>query len=425
MLALSKIPPHFEVVIERFEAASRAGRAPPIEQVLGKAHESDPVAQARLTWELVAIDLEYRWQSPHRRGPLLELYVKRLGAWATLDDLPAELIAEEYRVRQRFGDRPSHAEYAARFPRHGRALLEALAHVDLELSREYPLHKRARGETCGTPAAAGESASLLDYRDFAIRRLIAAGGMSRVYTAVQKSTQSPVALKVLNKSLARQPHSVRRFEREARIAAALAQNGVIGALGLGRFPDGGIFMAMRLIDGPDLTRLPEGVPLPPVRAVELVRRIATIVARMHERQWLHCDLKPSNVLVDSRGAPWLTDLAMAQPLAPTARAGDAEHHFALGGTPAFMAPEQFAGDAALLSPASDIFALGGVLFYLLTGRAPRDEQHWSPSTAAPVQWNLLESVDAPFRKVVQRCLTYNPRNRYPSCSELVRDLDGQ
>ena len=120
-------------------------------------------------------------------------------------------------------------------------------------------------------------------------------------------------------------------------------------------------MALRLIDGPDLTRLPEGVPLPPVRAVELVRRIATIVARMHERQWLHCDLKPSNVLVDSRGAPWLTDLAMAQPLAPTARAGDAEHHFALGGTPAFMAPEQFAGDAALLSPASDIFALGGVL----------------------------------------------------------------
>jgi serine/threonine-protein kinase len=241
--------------------------------------------------------------------------------------------------------------------------------------------------------------------------LIAAGGMSRVYTAVQKSSQQAVALKVLSKPLTRQPISVQRFIREARIAGELALPHIVSAQGLGRFPDGGYFMALRLIDGPDLTRLSVEPPLPEDRALDLVRRIALVVTQLHDAGWLHCDLKPSNVLLDSHGEPWLTDFAMAQPLLSGNNRPHDTDRFALGGTPAFMAPEQRHGDASLLSPATDIYGLGGILTYLLNGQPP---------TRSPE--NLPRRAESATVRILLRCLAEDRAERFASCREFIAAL---
>lgn len=409
MLSRRRLPPALEQVIERFEARARAGRALVIERVAADLEPLSILDRTNLFAELIAIDLEFRWQSPHRRGPLLEHYAKRLRLWETLDHVPLELITEEYRARQRFGDRPAHAEYMARFPRHGASLSNALAEVDAELSQEYPAAVHSARAAMPGHTAFTAAGSLVDYRDYAIRRLIAAGGMSRVYTAVQKSTQQPVALKVLNKQLLRHPLSVARFEREARIAAALDIPRVAKAHGLGRFPDGGYFLVQQLVDGPDLTRL-AGQPLDDHRAVELLSAITTLVAQLHHAGWIHCDVKPSNILIDTRVELWLIDLAMAQPWPPS-NDNSEEGHFAVGGTPAFMAPEQRAGDAKLLSPATDIYALGGVLHFLLTTKAP-----------AGGGASLLDQVETHYAQVVRRCLSAQPADRYQSCGDLLAAL---
>jgi serine/threonine protein kinase len=354
----------------------------------------------------------------------LEQYVKRIAQLGSLDSLPTELIAEEYRVRHRFGDRPSHAEYAARFPRHGRTVLNELSRVDADLRNEYadaPGANRRHGMTHGQSHHVGAGAAL-DYRDYAIRRLLGRGGMNRVYTAVQKSSGEAVALKVMNKELLRSERACLRFLREAKIGSQFSDPGLVNTHGVGRFPDGGYFMAMQLVDGSDLAHRPAQVQMSMDDAVASVEKIARLVEVLHRCGYLHCDLKPSNVLIDSRGQAWLTDFAMAQPIDHIRRrASDA---IAMGGTYAFMAPEQFDGDAAGLSAATDVFGLGGILFFLLTGKSPRSVDRFDSSTGDLPEIETTALRDSPdaIRQLVLRCVAPEPQQRIQSATELARQL---
>jgi serine/threonine protein kinase/tetratricopeptide (TPR) repeat protein len=210
-----------------------------------------------------------------------------------------------------------------------------------------------------------------------VRRLLGRGGMGVVYLAHDPELDRPVALKVPKLA---SPGAEERFLREARAAAAVTHPNLCPVFDVGR-ADGELYLAMAFIPGPTLTALlrQEG-PLPPARAAALAAGIAAGMAEAHRHGIIHRDLKPGNVLLNRHGEPVVTDFGLARrgPGADSTGDPDETGFFdprltrdgAVMGTPAYMSPEQAKGQVDQVGPASDIYALGAILFELLTGRQP-------------------------------------------------------
>lgn len=198
-----------------------------------------------------------------------------------------------------------------------------------------------------------------------LETLLGAGGMGRVYLARHSDLERRCAVKVLSPRAARgDVNYVQRFEQEGRAAAALNHPNIVVTHAIGE-ERGFHFLEMEYVAGGSLRQLlrDEG-PLPPLRATNLVTRIAEGLACAHRRGIVHRDLKPDNVMLSLTGVPKITDFGLAKRVHAEA-AGEVSD---LAGTPHFMAPELFTGGAA--SPASDVYALGVTFYLLLTGRLP-------------------------------------------------------
>jgi tRNA A-37 threonylcarbamoyl transferase component Bud32 len=412
---MSARPPNIvglEACLEAFETAWRGGPRPMIAAFWRTCHPpADPDERRELLLELIQVDLEYRWRSgkergrrPGARGPHLEWYNKQFAELGSLDALPLALVAEEYRVRRRWGDNPSHAEYAARFPRGGLFLIELLAGVDVALADEglsteataEPLDKRA-GRIPFDPDAP------LTISDYALKRQIGAGGMCKVYTAVQMSLDKPVAVKVLRKERLASELAVQRFRREARLTASLKHSGIVDVHGLGRLPGGGYFMVLDLVVGQDLSRL--GI-VPPPRAGRILASLAEILSHVHETGIIHCDLKPANVLVDAADNVFLTDFGLARRFGGGAPETVFDDHPA--GTLAYMAPEQIDSRFGAIGPWTDVYGLGGILHTLLFGQPPFV--------------GSVEEAHFPLSSLSRRCLCQDPVDRWKSVAELLDAL---
>jgi tRNA A-37 threonylcarbamoyl transferase component Bud32 len=347
-----------------------AGTGESIERFLSHIErEAPPHTLHELLLELIAVDLEMLWrrraQRGRRPGPRLENYLKRFPQLESLDELPPWLVAEEYRARCRWGDVPPKAEYVARFPRHGSKLAQSLAAVDDDLKSEGAATQTSPKQLIDFPAEPIDPEAPLFHGDYFLRRLIGAGGTCKVYTGVQRSLDKPVAIKVLKKSLLVDRFAVERFLNEARIAARLRHPAIVAVHGLGRFPDGGYFMVMDLIEGEDLARKAErGVS--PAEAALLTAQAAEAIAFCHAAGVIHADLKPSNLIADSRALVHLTDFGLAHLTSDSPQ--DASQIIA--GTAAYMAPEQIDPRWGKINLAVDIYALGAVLYTLLARRPP-------------------------------------------------------
>src|SRR5262245_39334060 len=212
---------------------------------------------------------------------------------------------------------------------------------------------------------------------YQIRRLLGGGGMGVVYLAHDPELDRLVALKVPKLA---SPGAEERFLREARAAAAVTHPNLCPVFDAGR-ADGVLYLAMAYIPGPTLTALVcRDGPLPPPRAAALAAGIAAGMAEAHRHGIIHRDLKPGNVLLNRHGQPVVTDFGLARrgPGGAPGTDPDETGYFdprltragAVMGTPAYMPPEQARGDVDQIGPASDIYALGAILFDLLTGRPP-------------------------------------------------------
>ncbi|MEX2026200.1 MAG: hypothetical protein WEH44_02850, partial [Pirellulaceae bacterium] len=235
--------PKHEDAIARLENAWRSGRKPAIAAILRDAVEAGTESDLReLAIELVKVDLEYRWRAAQARGRRsalkLEAYAGRLPVLGPVAQLPLDLIAEEYRVRRRFGDSPEAQEYFARFAHPRSELASALETVDRELDEE--------GLPVAVPAPRIPAAG---YGDFVLKRQIGSGGMCRVYAGLQLSLNKEVAIKVLRRRYWNSADAVSAFVREARIVARLTAKGIVGIHSVGPLPRGGCFMVMDLVDG--------------------------------------------------------------------------------------------------------------------------------------------------------------------------------
>jgi hypothetical protein len=249
-------------------------------------------------------------------------------------------------------------------------------------------------------------------------RLLASGGFGDVYVARQRGLDRPVALKALRTDVLGDDVEVARFLDEARITASLSHPHVVRILDHGAA--GGVpWIAYEYLEGPTLReRLSRG-PLVPAEAVDVALQIASALAEAHARDVLHRDIKPENVISDGAGSYKVADFGIAK------WTGHGAVHTRTGfvlGTPAYLAPELIGGEAA--SPLSDLYALGVVLFELLTGDTPFRsgsaveimDQHLNARVPLPSERSA--AVPHELDAVVDRTLSKRPRDRFASAAQL-------
>jgi tRNA A-37 threonylcarbamoyl transferase component Bud32 len=262
------------------------------------------------------------------------------------------------------------------------------------------------------------------FGDYELLGEIARGGMGVIYKARQVSLGRSVALKMILDGQLASDTSVRRFYQEARAAAGLDHPNIVPIYEVGRHEDRHYF-SMALVDGTSLAHaVHQGGPLPAETAAALLLAVTEAVHYAHQTGIIHRDLKPENVLLDSQGRPRVTDFGLAK-----SSAGDAglTNSGQVLGTPCYMAPEQARGEKTV-GPAADVYALGGILYFLLTGRPPfvgksvmevlckvLEQPPLSPRQHNPLVPEALEAI-------CLKCLEKDPARRYATAEELAGAL---
>lgn len=371
-----------DAILEQFEERWRKGSPPHLKQFVVSLNLDESQKWEVLT-DLIALDLEYRWRqsncetetvvghetssssadhSAPSAKPALEDYARHWPEQFARPDEIADLIAEEFRVRHRWGDQPPVSEY---FQRYGEsdALRTALGGIQRELSLDSP------------PAEVSDEPSLEEleplprcFGRYELLTLLGRGGMGEVYRAHDTELDRTVALKIprLDKSL---PQLRQRFLQEARAAATLRHPHICPVFDAGEI-NGRPFLTMAYIDGKSLQehwQADELQALP--QTLTILTQVARAIQAAHDQQIVHRDLKPANVIIDHQGEPVVMDFGLAH-RAVEENAGRITQTGETLGSPAYMSPEQVEGRINEVGPASDIYSLGVMLFEALTGELP-------------------------------------------------------
>lgn len=255
---------------------------------------------------------------------------------------------------------------------------------------------------------------------------VARGGFGVIYRARHRKLGRWCALKLIHaKAVYPGNDAARALEHEAAAAAGLDHPGIVRIHEFGS-ADGRVYLAMEWVEGTDLGRwLPTRV-VPPMEAARLFRGIAEAVAHAHEHGLFHHDLKPGNVLVDAQGRVRLTDFGLARRAGTAwgAMQGPMGH-----GTPQYAAPEQASDQYGEPRAVTDVFALGGLLYFLLTDRPPFRGETASGTLRAvlteepPSPRALRPGIPEDLEAICLRCLEKRPSRRYPSVREVVAEVD--
>jgi photosystem II stability/assembly factor-like uncharacterized protein/predicted Ser/Thr protein kinase len=249
------------------------------------------------------------------------------------------------------------------------------------------------------------------------------GGMGVVYKARQQSLNRFVAVKVIDPQGQATPEQRARFRAEAEAIARLQHPNILHVYEVGE-QDGCPYLLMEYVDGGSLAQRYRP-PVSPAVAAEVVQTLARALHFAHLRKVVHRDLKPSNVLVTADGVLKVADFGLAKCLdGPGGQTGSG----VILGTPGYMAPEQARGQRSAVGPAADVYALGGILYELLTGRLPFEGETaldvlFRAATEAPVPPSRLRpGVPAGLEAACMKCLNKEPTQRYPSALELAEAL---
>jgi WD40 repeat protein len=294
----------------------------------------------------------------------------------------------------------------------------AFRRVDGALAALFP------DSTVGTAAAAPRPAELPQVPGYKVLGELGRGGMGVVYRAWHVRLNRPVALKMLLAGPYARPEERERFLREAQAVAGLRHPNIVPVYDVGDC-DGRPYFTMELVEGGSLAQTLTGAPRPARDAAALVATLADAVQAAHKSGIVHRDLKPGNILLSADGTPKITDFGLAR------RFGEDSGLTVTGvplGTPSYMSPCQARGDKTAVGPGTDVYALGAILYELLTGRPPFRAE--TPS--ATLQQVMTEEPVPPARlnprvprdlaTICLKCLEKEPQRRYASAADLAADL---
>ena len=332
------------------------------------------------------------------------------------------LVCAEFELRQQLGQRPDPTEWYDRFPRWREQLrCQFAAHGLLNGSREGPstVAEETRASAPETPPLPNRKE--LRFGRYEVLAEVGRGGMGVVYQARDTVLGRLVALKTIRSGPQAHTEEVERFYREARAEAQLDHPHIVEVLDIGQAGDEHYF-AMAFATGDSLARCRDRFHADPRQAAELLEKVARAVQFAHDKGIIHRDLKPSNVLLDEHAEPLVADFGLARFLdsdVDLTRTGQPL------GTPAYMAPEQADGRA---TAQSDVWALGVILYELLTGQRPfagrtgTEVTHRIRTADPPRPRALRPGLDRGLETIILKCLEKEPARRYPSAEALADDL---
>jgi serine/threonine-protein kinase len=267
---------------------------------------------------------------------------------------------------------------------------------------------------------------------YEVLELLGAGGMGEVYLAEHQLMKRPCAIKIIRPEKAGDPKVLARFEREVQATAKLSHWNTIDIFDYGRADDGTFYYVMEYLPGMNLGEIVRRFgPMPAARAIHLVRQACEALQEAHDVGLIHRDLKPANLFAAVRGGYYdvakLLDFGLAKPLT-NLESASLTADGTITGSPLYMSPEQASGEREP-DARSDIYALGTVLYFLVAGKPPFENEkpirvliaHASEPVPPPSKWR--DELPLDLESVIMRCLAKDPRDRYQSAIELAEALD--
>ena len=261
--------------------------------------------------------------------------------------------------------------------------------------------------------------------NYQILEEIGRGGMGVVYRARQRHSRRIVALKQILSYHADSQETLAHFRREAEAAASLDHANILPIYEVAESEHGLPFFSMKFAGGGSMLEAAPALRSAPRRAVALIAKVARAVQSAHGLGILHRDLKPGNILLDTRGEPLVSDFGLAKWLDATS---NLTRTLTVFGTPGHIAPEQANGSEAKLTPAVDVYSLGAILFNLLTGQPPFLGEHamaviqQAAEKPAPKLRTLAPTLDRDLENICAKCLEREPTARY-CAADLAQDLE--
>ena len=302
---------------------------------------------------------------------------------------------------------------------------ERFRRVEADVEAMFPPHDREAELSVGRAWVFTDH--LPPIPGYVVESLIGRGGVGAVYRARHVALNRTVAIKVLLAGLYAGRLELERFAREARSLASLRHAHVVQVYDVGEF-EGRPYLAMEFVGGGSLADRLNGVPVGAEKAASLAVMLTDAVQAAHLAGIVHRDLKPSNVLMSEADVPKISDFGLAVQVSGGEDGPALTRTGARLGTPAYMSPEQASGSSGTIGPAADVYAVGAILYELLTGRPP-----FVGETPAETERQLIHEQPAPpsrlnpntprdLETICLKCLHKDPTRRYLSAQSLGEDL---
>lgn len=435
----------------QFEAAWSSGQVPDVARYFRDASDED----RQLIEDLIEIDLECRWKqfdaecdpsAKDRYGfprfPLVDDYASLLQESLQQLIFTPHCVAEEYRVRSRWGDKPNKESVLERFASDRTAIEDALHQIDTEFKNEGIQVSEESSLSHAAPAqptvileqSTRKDSSLVPEAEligtiigkYQLESRLGHGAFGEVWKAHDPDLIRDVAIKFPRLDKHFPAEILETFRTEAQKVAALDHipYGIVPVYERGEH-EGRPYFVSKLIDGESLADRMQREKLSHEESARLIAKVAETLKRAHKEKLVHRDIKPANILLNQEGEPYIADFGMA--------ATDDERlseRSGILGTIAYMAPEQARGESHRVDGRADIYALGVILYRLLTNELPyggKDSaqyldsiQHQKPRPPRQID----ETIPAELERICLKCLEKNEADRYSTASDLSASLLG-